>query len=500
MNEDANHFENIEDNVKLFEIQEVDQSVIMRIINELNTTYSKDIYNLDTVFKKNGSALVKPLTHLINLSIRTGQFLVKPIFKSGNSDDMVNYRPISRLPVPSKVLEKVVSEQFLHHLENNNLLHPLQFGFRHNYSTETATCLLLENIKSLDKGFKVGAVFLDLKKTFDTVNHNILMSKITKYNISKQSQSWFDSYLKSREQSVFINNVKSVPHNIDIGIPQGIILSPILFSIYINDLPEVCPDASLPMYADDMVIYVSGRNCVEIEEKLSRNLEKVSAWLDASFLTLNTKKSICFSIRKLPVTESLNIRIKDEIIEQVSEEKYLGMILDSQLNFKRHVKKLCKTIKANLASFRIIRNCLTCDHAFLFLNSMILSHMVYGLSVWSQTNQCIINQAECLYNRALKVLDRKQKRYHHLMILSFAHFVFFHYVKLVFKCLNGLAPMPLCQFFVRLQGSSRSTRAASSGNCSVIHCKTSFAQTVLSVKGVKKIKIIAWLFKIYCKL
>ncbi len=165
--------------------------------------------------------------------------------------------------------------------ENNNLLHPLQFGFRHNYSTETATCLLLENIKrSLDKGLKVGAVFLDLKKAFDSVNHNILMSKITKYNISKRSLLWFDSYLKSREQSVVINNVKSVPHNIDIGIPQGTILGPILFSIYINDLPEICPDASLQMYADDTVIYVSGRNCVEIEEKLSRNLEKVSAWLD----------------------------------------------------------------------------------------------------------------------------------------------------------------------------------------------------------------------------
>ncbi len=123
-----------------------------------------------------------------------------------------------------------------------------------------------------------------------------------------------------------------------------------------------------------MLMTRSGRNCVEIEEKLSRNLEKVSAWLDASFLTLNTKtKSICFSLTKLLVTESLNIRIKVEIIEQVSEEKYLGMILGSQLNFKSHVKKLCKTIKANLTSFRIIRNCLTYDHTFLFLNSMILS-------------------------------------------------------------------------------------------------------------------------------
>ncbi len=147
------------------------------------------------------------------------------------------------------------------------------------------------------------------------------MSNI-KCNISKRSLSWFDSYSKSREQSVVINNVKSVPHNTDIGNPQGTILGPMLFNIYINDLPEVCPDASLQMYADDTVIYVSGRNCVEIEEKSSRNLEKV-AWLDASFFILNTKKtkSICFSIRKLSVTESLNIRIKDEILEQVSEKK-----------------------------------------------------------------------------------------------------------------------------------------------------------------------------------
>ncbi len=128
-------------------------------------------------YRETGSTAVCPCNarlhvSFVNLSIRTGQFpdnwkkaLVKPIFKSGNSDDMVNYRPISLLPVHSKVLEKVVSEQFLHHLENNNLLHPLQFGFRHDYSTETATCLLLENIKrSLYKGLQVGTVFLDLKK------------------------------------------------------------------------------------------------------------------------------------------------------------------------------------------------------------------------------------------------------------------------------------------------------------------------------------------------
>lgn len=285
-----------------FQLREVGQTVVLKAIHDLNTTYSKDIYNLDTAFlKKYSSILAQPLTHLINISIKSGQFpdgwktaQVIPLLKSGDAEIISNYRPISLLPVFSKVLEKIVSEQLMHHLETNHYLHPLQFGFRHNHSTESATCLLTENIKhSLNKGHVVGAVFLDLKKAFDTVNHDILISKPSKFNLSKQSLSWFDSYLKGREQCVTIHSVRSTFLKIETGIPQGTVLGPILFSLYINDLPDVCPDIGLQMYADDTVVYASGKTCTFVAEKLNANLDKISTWLSSCCLILNTKKTNC---------------------------------------------------------------------------------------------------------------------------------------------------------------------------------------------------------------
>jgi len=243
--------------------------------------------------------LVQPLTNIVNSSIKSGQFpdgwknaLVTPIFKSGDDKMSCNYRPISLLPALSKVLEKIVSEQLIHYLEINQYLSPLQFGFRNNHSTESAICLLTENIKQyLDKGNVAGAVFLDLKKAFDTVNHNILISKLSKFNLSKKSLSWFESYLKGREQCVVINGVRSTFLEIKTGIPQGTVLGPILFSLYINDLPDVVsPDIGLLMYADDAVVYASADTCTTVADKLNANLERISSWLASSHLTLNIKK------------------------------------------------------------------------------------------------------------------------------------------------------------------------------------------------------------------
>jgi len=184
--------------------------------------------------------------------------IVSPLFKSGDRKMISNYRPISILPVISKVLEKWVSQQIRDHL-NNSLcsLHPLQFGFRSNYSTETANCYFIENVKSmLDRHKVVGAIFLDLRKAFDTVNHSILLSKLSHFNFSTNALKWVASYLSQRSQSVCIGSFQSEPLQLSTGVPQGSILGPLLFFMYINDLPLAFTEVRVQMYADNTVLYM----------------------------------------------------------------------------------------------------------------------------------------------------------------------------------------------------------------------------------------------------
>ena len=329
-----------------FELHEVSQNQVIEIINNLKTTHSKDLSNLDVAFaKKHMITLAKPLTHLINTSMVSGKFpeewkqaRVIPIFKSGAVDLVSNYRPISILPVLSKILEKIVAKQLTAYLESNSYIHPLQFGFRTKFSTESANCYLLEKIKSyLDKGSLVGAVFLDLKRAFDTVNHNILISKLANYNFSQNTLAWFTSYLSNRNQCVMINNTKSSFSQIKTGVPQGSVLGPILFSLYINDLPKSCQGADFQMYADDAVIYAHGTTATAVSKKLTEYLEAVANWLDNSCLTLNVDKtvSMCFSSGRRPTPTTLNISINNQSITQVSEVNYLGLILDYRLKFDK---------------------------------------------------------------------------------------------------------------------------------------------------------------------
>lgn len=188
-----------------FSLQLTNEVKVLEAIDSVNNSYSKDLFHINTVLlKRNRNNFVKPLTHLINLSIQSGQFptiwkqaKVMPLFKSGTPDQACNYQPVSILPVFSKVLEKIVYGQLLTFIQSNNILHPLQFGFCPQYSTETANCFFVEQLKfAIDKGEIVGAVFLDLKKAFDTLNHDILIHKLSNFNFTPLALQWFKSYLE----------------------------------------------------------------------------------------------------------------------------------------------------------------------------------------------------------------------------------------------------------------------------------------------------------------
>ena len=184
----------------------------------------------------------------------------------------------------------------------------MQFGFRTNHFTETANCFFLENIKSkLDGGGVVGAVFLDLMKAFDTVNHQILLAKLSNFDFSADVIKWMESYLTNRKQSVHIGNSYSSYLDCNIGVPQGSVLGPILFSLYIIDVPSVCTSVNIQMYADDTVPYVHGKSKQQAASKLIEAPIHVSDWLKRSHLHLNINKSVCMFFSQKSSAQQANV-------------------------------------------------------------------------------------------------------------------------------------------------------------------------------------------------
>ncbi len=265
---------------------EVTEAQVNKILKSLKSSKSKDVFGLDSLFlKRNADAFTEPLTKIVNASIKGDKYpndwkspIVVPVFKSGESTAVNNYRPISILPVISEVAEKCVVEQLISHINSSPYTrHPMQFGFRTNYSMETANCFFLENIKQkMDKGGAVGAIFLYFKKIFDTVSHQIPPCKLANYNFSIGALNWMKSCLADRIQCVRVGGKTSPLLSNEMGMAQGSILGPLLFSLFINDLPSVCTGCEVQMYADDTFIYVHAKAKELVAAELNSVMMKVS--------------------------------------------------------------------------------------------------------------------------------------------------------------------------------------------------------------------------------
>ena len=361
-----------------------------------------------------------PLAHICNISMQTGVFpdewksaRVTPIFKAGARDDVGNYRPVSILPVVSKLLERVIHDQLYQNLSENGVLSEWQSGFRPGFSTATAATYLVDHILAgMDNKMSpvqelTGAIFLDLKKAFDTVDHDILLAKLEHAGVRETELEWFRSYLSGRSQVVSIDDAVSEKQGVECGVPQGSILGPLLFSLYINDLTYVTSKCKLVLYADDTVIYFSGSDYNAIRSALSEDFNIIADWLSANKLTLNiskTKSMLFGTSNMLSKSQALDISFESNSIEQVADFKYLGLTLDSELKFDVHLSALVKKIASRIGVLGKVRNYLSQKHLTMVYNSIVQPHFDYASTVWSNTCAKYTDPLVSLQGRAGRVI------------------------------------------------------------------------------------------------
>ena len=333
--------------------------------------------------------------------------IITPLYKEGDRNLASNYRPISVLPVISKVMERLIHDQVYDHIREHGLLSEAQFGFRKHHSTTTCILKLLDHIYlNMDKGMMTGVVFLDLKKAFDTVDHEILLHKLISFNLSVESVLWFKSYLSGRRQSVKSKGIKSDYLPIKCGVPQGSILGPLLFIIYINDLYKYLTECSISLYADDTALYTSAKTQIEIMLNFQLELSLVQEWLNANKLTLNASKTkyVIFGSRHLLTTKpDLNL-VGGNKIERVSSMKYLGVILDEFLTFDEHINYILTKSSKKLGILRRARDYLNKNTKILLYKSLVLPHLDYCDLVYMCTTEQNLQKIQQIQNSACRTI------------------------------------------------------------------------------------------------
>ena len=331
--------------------------------------------------------------------------------KKGSKQDPSNYRPISVLPTISKLLEKAVHMQLHSYLCDNNLLSQKQFGFRLNSSTVTASAIFTDKILSaMDKGQLTGAVFIDLTKAFDTVDHSILLSKLCSLGvpITSPAYNWFESYLSNRCQVTVCNGTKSSSETVQIGVSQGSILGPLLFTLYINDLPDYLEHCDVTLYADDTVLFISDKSLHNIKSYMNLDLEKLNNWLKLNHLRVSISKSkfmIIGSSQRPNKIDSISFKVDNMDLDEVSSFKYLGIVINNRLTWQDHVDQMFSKINKKLGLLKRIRYCLPLDARLLFFNSYVLPLFDYADIVWGdRDNSTLMLQLQSLHNKAAKII------------------------------------------------------------------------------------------------
>ena len=433
----------------------------IKIIKKINVNKATGIDEIPIkVIKAATTALAKPITTLMNLIFSTRQIpqelktaVVTPTFKSGDQTKVDNYRPLSVLPATSKIMEYHVKDKLYDYLEKNNLITDAQHAYRTGHSTATCLLKLTEDIRiGMDEGKATGILAIDLSKAFDVIDHEIMMTKLRNIGITGQLLDFIRDYLRDRLQCVKHMSNISDKQEVTHGVPQGSILGPLLFMIYMNDLKDVVEYCNMVSYADDTTIYYTSKHPSNIQVAINSDIKRLEKWFTENKMKLNVSKTE-FMIIQPQNTENryrkIHITMKKKIIEHSDNLKILGITLNKTLKWDTHINEVIRGCKYHLRAFRRTASYLNIDERKLLYNACIASRLAYGDVIWKETTEALKNRLQVIQNDAARAIFSKKPRTSAKPLLKDLRWMTLyekrkmHSEVLLHKIINGEAPRSL---------------------------------------------------------
>ncbi len=407
-----------------FNFKDIEEATVNQIINNLAPKTSLGFDGISTKLVKTiKDALIKPITIIINQMLNTGIFPEKlkiakitPIHKKDDDCLFTNYRPISLLPAISKIFEKVIFKQLYEFFQKNKLFYYSQYGFRTEHSTEFAALEVIDRILvEMDKNDIPINIYLDLSKAFDTLDHDILIDKLNYYGIRGVALKLFRSYLTNRKQFVEIDETQSETLTIQTGVPQGSILGPLLFIIYMNDIAQASKIFDFIIYADDTTLsgtlkmIIQSSHTQNVNATINTELENINTWLKTNKLSLNVSKTK-YMLFHTPCRKvnSLQLQIDGKIIERVKVCDFLGLTINENLTWKDHVNKISNKISKSIGILNRLKHFLPLNIKTMLYSSLILSHLNFGILNWGYACERITK----LQKKAIRIISTSKYNAH----------------------------------------------------------------------------------------
>lgn len=393
---------------------------VARVIQQLPSKKTNDFNYMSTwLIKQCSQHIVRPLTEVINASFKDGVFpsslkiaKVIPVFKKDDPQSINNYRPISILPVFSKVFESLFLIQLTNFFEKHNLLSENQFGFRAGKSTTDAVASLVDAIVGSveDREYALG-IFLDLSKAFDCVDHNFLLQTIESYGIRGVPHLWLSSYLTDRAQSVQISQNTSSKVQLRYGVPQGSILSPFLFLVYVNNTGSSLQHGKIVQYADDTTLLFKSKSKESLEQQTYEDLNACIQHFHQINLQTNTSKSNFINFRlNQRNSEDLAVMLDDTLLEEADSVKFLGIHLDRGLTWLFHVDNVCSRVSSGIFALRKLSKYCPAQVLLMAYYGLVYPHLSYGIALWGGCSKTEFTRLFRLQKKAVRLILKLSSR------------------------------------------------------------------------------------------